>query len=90
MGSAETCARCGGAVAVGDGATWSVTASPEALRAQGWVGFEAADGREAVHVGCLGWAEADALFGGSRGPQADVTLAEERTGRFTRGVPAQA
>lgn len=76
MSHDASCVRCGGHVHVSDDASTAVDASPAALRRQGWVASTVGP----IHLGCLGWAEVDALFGGA----APESTPPARTGRFRR------
>ncbi len=87
MDDVTTCPRCRGGIFVTGPAQWSVVADAERLRQQGWVGFSSADGvRSAVHLGCLSWAEKEALLGSARAevPRVHPERSPRASPRFVR------
>jgi hypothetical protein len=93
MDHVTTCPRCRAGIFIAGLAEWSVVASAQRLREQGWVGFTAQDGgRTAVHLSCLTWPEKEALLGAAREPAPRVHPARPaRPGtRFVRRAPQPA
>jgi hypothetical protein len=87
MEEVKTCPRCHGGIWVTDLAEWSVDADPDRLRRQGWVGSGGSDAGVAIHLGCLTWAEKDALLGGAAAvpvPRAHTLPRVRRSTRFVR------